>query len=261
MFLTPNGSCTDCPRCHSGLCTASRKIMLYSSKVIGRLLEVSCSSSPLEDFTNNPACFEDLGPNVPVRDLTIDMIGERVIPHPDGILSVPLYPHERVEWGFSRTGRAAAVELRAVVDRKESGSSLSLRPVRLICILPVGGSSHRGIRLYMRGVSRFRQSGHWVERPYRSTLAHFSQCWWTHINAPLPLQHHACAYGWYCLRHCLEGMVRHCQRIERRECCHLGLEQSHIYKINMARRRPRDRDPSGRCERKHSACLSIHHYS
>lgn len=64
------------------------------------------------------AAARDLGPNIPVRDLTIDMIGERVIPHPDGILSVPSYPHERVEWGFSRTGRAAAVELRAAVDRK-----------------------------------------------------------------------------------------------------------------------------------------------
>lgn len=53
-----------------------------------------------------------------MRNLTVDMIGERVIPHPEGVLSVPSVPHEQIEWGWSRTGRAAPEGLRVVVDRK-----------------------------------------------------------------------------------------------------------------------------------------------
>ncbi|KAA1472737.1 beach-domain-containing protein [Dentipellis sp. KUC8613] len=60
----------------------------------------------------------DLPGGAPVRELVVDLIGERVIPHPEGVLSVPGYPHEQVEWGFSRSGRAAARELRVLVDRK-----------------------------------------------------------------------------------------------------------------------------------------------
>ncbi|KAF8154493.1 hypothetical protein B0H34DRAFT_660452 [Crassisporium funariophilum] len=57
-------------------------------------------------------CFKDLGPTVPVRELVTDVIGEKMIPCPAGVLSVPQYPHEQVEW---RTGSA---ELRVVVDHK-----------------------------------------------------------------------------------------------------------------------------------------------
>ncbi|KAK7042535.1 hypothetical protein R3P38DRAFT_3448691 [Favolaschia claudopus] len=59
--------------------------------------------------------FTDLGPTVPVRELVMDMIGERMIPCPDGVLVVPWRPHERLEWG---TTRAAAGQLRYVIDQK-----------------------------------------------------------------------------------------------------------------------------------------------
>jgi hypothetical protein len=61
--------------------------------------------------------LEDLGPTVPVRELVMDMIGERMIPCPEGVLCVPWRPHERLEWG---TTRAAAGQLRYVVDQKVS---------------------------------------------------------------------------------------------------------------------------------------------
>ncbi|KAJ7130393.1 beach-domain-containing protein [Mycena epipterygia] len=60
-------------------------------------------------------CFNDLGPAVPVRELVVDMIGERIIPCSEGFLCVPWRPHERLEWG---TTRAAAGQLRYVVDQK-----------------------------------------------------------------------------------------------------------------------------------------------
>ncbi|KAJ6588193.1 beach-domain-containing protein [Mycena capillaripes] len=59
--------------------------------------------------------FNDLGPTVPVRELIMDMIGDRMIPCPEGVLCVPWRPHERLEWG---TTRAAAGQLRYVVDQK-----------------------------------------------------------------------------------------------------------------------------------------------
>ncbi|KAJ7337518.1 beach-domain-containing protein [Mycena albidolilacea] len=59
--------------------------------------------------------FGDLGPTLAVRELVMDMIGERMIPCPEGVLVVPWRPHERLEWG---TTRAAAGQLRYVVDQK-----------------------------------------------------------------------------------------------------------------------------------------------
>ncbi|KAH9042628.1 beach-domain-containing protein [Lactarius pseudohatsudake] len=51
-----------------------------------------------------------------VHTLTYDPVGEKIIPQAAGILSAPLHPHEQVEWSFSRSGRAAASQLRMVVD-------------------------------------------------------------------------------------------------------------------------------------------------
>ncbi|KAJ7143646.1 beach-domain-containing protein [Mycena filopes] len=59
--------------------------------------------------------FSDLGPSVPVRELVMDLIGERMIPCPEGVLVVPYRPHERIEWGQAR---AAAGQLRYVVDQR-----------------------------------------------------------------------------------------------------------------------------------------------
>ncbi|KAJ7454045.1 beach-domain-containing protein [Mycena galericulata] len=60
-------------------------------------------------------CFSDLGPTVPVRELVVDMIGEKIIPCPDGVLCAPWRPHERLEWGSTR---AAAGQLRYAIDQK-----------------------------------------------------------------------------------------------------------------------------------------------
>ncbi|KAI9451783.1 beach-domain-containing protein [Russula earlei] len=51
-----------------------------------------------------------------VQNLIVDPVGEKILPHPAGIRSVPSRLHERVEWGFSRSGRAAASQLRISVD-------------------------------------------------------------------------------------------------------------------------------------------------
>jgi hypothetical protein len=57
---------------------------------------------------------------VAVQNITVDPMGERIFPHPTGILSVPSRPHERVEWGFGRGGRAAASQLRTLIDGQVS---------------------------------------------------------------------------------------------------------------------------------------------
>ncbi|KAF9466003.1 hypothetical protein BDZ94DRAFT_1252774 [Collybia nuda] len=57
-------------------------------------------------------CFKDLGSAVPVRELVLDGIGEKIIPCPAGIVCAPLHPHEQIEW---KTG---GTELRVVVDHK-----------------------------------------------------------------------------------------------------------------------------------------------
>ncbi|RDB25611.1 Beige 1 [Hypsizygus marmoreus] len=57
-------------------------------------------------------CFKDLGPTTPVRELVLDMIGEKIIPCREGVLCAPLHPHEQVEW------RSGGTELRLVVDHR-----------------------------------------------------------------------------------------------------------------------------------------------
>ncbi|KAG7440786.1 beach-domain-containing protein [Guyanagaster necrorhizus] len=59
--------------------------------------------------------FKDLGPAVPVCELVFDMIGEKIIPCPDGNLCIPHHPHEQIEWGASRVGGG---ELRLLVDNR-----------------------------------------------------------------------------------------------------------------------------------------------
>ncbi len=59
--------------------------------------------------------MSDLGANVAVRELMLDMIGERVIPCRAGVLSMPSRPHEQIEW--SADGVSGG-ELRVSVDQK-----------------------------------------------------------------------------------------------------------------------------------------------
>jgi hypothetical protein len=50
----------------------------------------------------------------PVREILLDPVGDKVIPCPQGSLTVPLYPHEQIEWCLDTK------ELRALVDHKVS---------------------------------------------------------------------------------------------------------------------------------------------
>ncbi|KXN83156.1 hypothetical protein AN958_01769 [Leucoagaricus sp. SymC.cos] len=63
-------------------------------------------------LTQGARCFRDLGATTPVKELLLDPVNDKVIPCPEGILTVPMYPHEQVEW--SRENR----EIRLLVDHK-----------------------------------------------------------------------------------------------------------------------------------------------
>ncbi|EEB98861.1 hypothetical protein MPER_01559, partial [Moniliophthora perniciosa FA553] len=52
-----------------------------------------------------------LGTNVPVKALVLDMVAEKIVPCPQGVVCVPSYPHEQVEW-------AAGGDLRVSIDQK-----------------------------------------------------------------------------------------------------------------------------------------------
>jgi WD40 repeat protein len=60
-------------------------------------------------------CVEDLGGSNAVRELVVDVIGERIIPCAERTLVVPSHPHEVVEWDAAH---APAGELRIAVDKK-----------------------------------------------------------------------------------------------------------------------------------------------
>jgi len=59
--------------------------------------------------------IKDLGIGHPVCELVVDMVGERVIPCPRGLLYVPSHPHEAIEWS---SWQALGGDLRVLVDRK-----------------------------------------------------------------------------------------------------------------------------------------------
>jgi WD40 repeat protein len=93
---------------------ASRKTTACSYKARSLPRAVSLPSSvPLPALTCRALA---LPRGSAVKALIPDPISERILAHPAGVLSVPSYPDEHIEWGFSRTGRALAPELRVVVD-------------------------------------------------------------------------------------------------------------------------------------------------
>ncbi|KDR79337.1 hypothetical protein GALMADRAFT_223566 [Galerina marginata CBS 339.88] len=63
-------------------------------------------------LTQNARCFKDLGAMSPVRELVPDIMSEKMTPCPEGVLCLPQYPHEHVEW------HPRSAELRVVVDQK-----------------------------------------------------------------------------------------------------------------------------------------------
>jgi WD40 repeat protein len=53
-----------------------------------------------------------------VASLCSDTISGRIIAYPTGVMSIPSYPDEQIEWGFSRSGRSLPQEIRVTVDGK-----------------------------------------------------------------------------------------------------------------------------------------------
>ncbi|KAF9067929.1 beach-domain-containing protein [Rhodocollybia butyracea] len=106
-------------------------------------------------------CFRDLGANAPVMNLVIDMIGEKILPCPAGVLMVPSHPHEQIEWTASRIG---SKEMRVVVDHKVvqviEGSFCSCAAFADSNTL-VTGSSDYTVRIWMlaRGVQSGSSNG------------------------------------------------------------------------------------------------------
>ena len=64
------------------------------------------------DFTE---IASDLGSGKSVAELALDLVGERIIACPAGMLAVPSRPHESVEWD---SPHVPAGELRALVDKR-----------------------------------------------------------------------------------------------------------------------------------------------
>jgi hypothetical protein len=78
------------------------------------------------------------------------MTAEQMIPCPEGVLAVPSYTPEQIEWGPVRTG---GEDLRLVVDRKVGCGSL--RCLQFISLSQSsGGPSHRSCILHLRSFRR-----------------------------------------------------------------------------------------------------------
>ncbi|KAI8986856.1 beach-domain-containing protein [Trametes punicea] len=73
-----------------------------------------------EDYhllTQSSRPLKELGPDQAVRELVLDLIGQQVVPCPDGMLCVPSRPHEAVLWD---SGPTSVGNLKVIVDRKVS---------------------------------------------------------------------------------------------------------------------------------------------
>ncbi|RPD65419.1 beach-domain-containing protein [Lentinus tigrinus ALCF2SS1-7] len=73
-----------------------------------------------EDYhllTQGSRPLKDLGSEQPVRELVLDLIGQQVIPCPEGMICVPSRPHEGIVW---EGGPASTGSLKVMVDRKVS---------------------------------------------------------------------------------------------------------------------------------------------
>lgn len=94
----------------------------------------------------------DHGPNIAVRELIPDPVTGKVISCPGGVLCLPQYPHEHVEWRLDST------ELRVVVDDKvvqviENAFCTCATFIDMTCL--VTGSSDYTVRMWK--VSRGQQ--------------------------------------------------------------------------------------------------------
>jgi hypothetical protein len=53
-----------------------------------------------------------------VRELSIDMVGEKIVPCREGVVCASNHPDEQVEWGPTRLGKNSEGDLRVVVDHR-----------------------------------------------------------------------------------------------------------------------------------------------
>ena len=110
MLLIQSVITMDCIACLLELFMALRKIHTclrrthVASKVCFRIVLVSNVS--------NAHSYADLGPSTPVRELVPDIVSEKVTPCAEGVLCLPQFPHEHIEW------KSKSAELRVVVDQK-----------------------------------------------------------------------------------------------------------------------------------------------
>jgi hypothetical protein len=104
----------------------------------------------------------DLGNRKAVSELVVDLVGERIIPCPAGMLAVPSRPHESVEWD---PPHIPAGELRVVVDRKvQLSASFTVLP-QLKFYVPGCASSRIGV-VFMCRVCGLRHARHRIHGLY-----------------------------------------------------------------------------------------------
>ncbi|KAF9002530.1 hypothetical protein BDQ17DRAFT_1357028 [Cyathus striatus] len=63
-------------------------------------------------LTQGNRCFKDLGSDTPVRELVLDGYSDKLIPCPEGLVYVPMFPYEHIKW------KPNDGELLVVVDNK-----------------------------------------------------------------------------------------------------------------------------------------------
>ena len=192
--------------------------------------------------------ISDLGPEQPVHDLILDLIGQQVIPCPGGTLYVPSRPHEGVSWDSS-VGSTGA--LKVILDRKVTLHTYDKRPADgLRC--ETGFAGRRICLLFLRHLRRPRYLGHRLHRQHGPTLADYpkrsqsratcdgsahSPDAWPHSESDL---HNRFAI-----------MVANCQWVARWERCSVGPESGRIHAVNLAWYRALVRGPSSSHQREH----------
>lgn len=126
-----------------------RRTHIFLLRIAG-VLEVS--SHPIHALDLFFSSFSDHGPNNAVKELVPDHATGKVISCPEGVLCLPQYSHEHVEWHLGST------ELRLVLDNKvvqviENAICTCATFADAICL--VTGSSDYTVRLWK--VSRGQQ--------------------------------------------------------------------------------------------------------
>jgi len=100
-----------CIACRLGSSMVSKKIPICLPKIVavsGVSQRLKIQSLSLKNLVPST----DLGPTTPVHELVPDIITEKIMPCPEGVLCTPQHPHEHIEWG------SGSGELRVLIDQK-----------------------------------------------------------------------------------------------------------------------------------------------